>query len=53
MSKRRVEPDPEPAGCITIIIYVTILWALVFGVTYGGKHYGIACSCERGVEVGQ
>ncbi len=42
----------RPAGCITIILGILALWALVFGVTIDGKHYGVAgCSCDGGVEI--
>ncbi|MCE9637293.1 MAG: hypothetical protein K8T90_16430 [Planctomycetes bacterium] len=27
-------------GCIGTVITVIILWAIVFGVTVGGRHYG-------------
>ena len=40
-------------GCLTTIGVVVLLWALVFGVTIGGKHYGFSgcssCSCNEGV----
>jgi hypothetical protein len=36
-------------GCLGMIVFVFVLWALLFGVTYKGKHYGL--SCEKGVEV--
>ena len=39
------------SGCLSVIVMILGLWALVFGVTYEGKHYGISCSTERGVEV--
>jgi hypothetical protein len=35
-------------GCIVTIIF---LWALIFGVTWGGKHYGLSCSSDEGVKV--
>ncbi len=38
-------------GCLGWIVAVLLLWALFFGVTWDGKHYGIGCSRERGVEV--
>ena len=38
-------------GCITFPIFCLILWALIFGVTVGGKHYGVSgCSRAGGVE---
>lgn len=38
-------------GCGKTIVGVLIIWAFLFGVTYGGKHHGVSCSCDRGVEV--
>jgi hypothetical protein len=38
-------------GCLSIIVFVFALWALLFGVTYKGKHYGLQCSPDKGVEV--
>lgn len=39
------------SGCLFWIVAILALWALFFGVTVDGKHYGISCSTERGVEV--
>ncbi len=41
----------SPFGCVGCVVTVIVLWALLFGVTYGGKHYGLSCSCANGVEV--
>lgn len=30
-----------------------MIWGLVFGVTIDGRHYGISCSTDRGVELHQ
>ena len=38
-------------GCLPLVISIIALWALCFGVTVGGKHYGLSCSCERGVVI--
>lgn len=37
-------------GCITTVLGLIILWALLFGVNYNGKHYGLSCS-STGVTV--
>lgn len=50
MTKSEPESD-SPFGCIGCVLTVIVLWALLFGVTYGGKHYGLSCSCANGVEV--
>lgn len=38
-------------GCLSIVLFVILMWALCFGVTVGGHHYGFDMSCEKGVEV--
>jgi hypothetical protein len=30
-------------GCISTIIGLMLIWALLCGVNYGGKHYGVSC----------
>lgn len=39
-------------GCLGVILLVFVLWALIFGVTIGGRHHSIGCSVTNGVEVG-
>ena len=38
-------------GCLRVILLVLVLWALIFGVTWNGRHYEIGCSCDKGVHV--
>ncbi len=38
-------------GCFSFIVFMIFMWALLFGVTYDGKHYGMSCSCDRGVAI--
>ena len=39
-------------GCFTIPLLFIALWALIFGVTVDGKHYGLkGCSFDNGVEI--
>lgn len=38
-------------GCLSIVVFCLLMWALVFGVTVEGKHYAIGCSCDEGVAV--
>lgn len=38
-------------GCFGFVVFCAVLWALCFGVTVGGVHYGTRCSEARGVEV--
>lgn len=38
-------------GCLGTVIWCLLFWALLFGVTWHGRHYGITCSCDKGVEV--
>lgn len=38
-------------GCIGTIVVLIMAWALIFGVTIGGKHYGVSgCGCD-GIEI--
>ena len=40
------------AGCFTSILIIVALWALIFGVTIGGKHYGVTgCDSTNGVQI--
>lgn len=38
-------------GCLSIIILVIIMWALVYGVTFDGKHCGLGLSEDTGVSI--
>lgn len=38
-------------GCLSLIVFILLVWALIFGVTWNGKHHGINCSTERGVGI--
>lgn len=38
-------------GCLSLIVFVIVLWAMIFGVTWNGKHHDINCSTERGVGI--
>ena len=38
-------------GCLPLVLLVFLGWALLFGVTWNGKHHGISCSRARGVEI--
>jgi hypothetical protein len=40
-------------GCLSVILFVLVLWALLFGVTLDGKHYGLDLSCNDGVTIHQ
>jgi hypothetical protein len=43
--------DDGGCGCLGFIAFLIVLWALVFGVTIDGKHYGLSCSVAQGVEI--
>lgn len=36
-------------GCLSLILFAFLLWALVYGVTIGGRHYSVSCTTEHGV----
>ena len=38
-------------GCVSVVVRVFVLWVLVFGITLGGKHYGLSLDCNKGVVV--
>ena len=39
-------------GCVGLILTCLFFWALIFGVTYGGKHHGVTCGNDsQGVVV--
>lgn len=48
MSKQSGDGD---TGCLGCVLSVLLVWALVFGVTVGGRHYGVFCSPDKGVEI--
>jgi len=33
-------------GCLGVVIVLILLWALIFGVNYKGKHYGMSYGCN-------
>ena len=39
-------------GCLGTVLLIVAVWALVFGVTVDGKHYGVSgCDATHGVKV--
>lgn len=38
-------------GCLLMIIGFFLIWMLLFGVTVGGRHYGVGCNCSEGVVI--
>lgn len=40
----------SPFGCLGCVVTILALWALVFGVTWGGIKYVVKCSATNGVE---
>lgn len=38
-------------GCLVVILFLLVAWALMFGVTADGRHYDLDCSCDHGVQV--
>lgn len=50
-SRGRSSSSGGGCGCLGIITFVFIIWALLFGVTVDGTHYDVGCGCDNGVEV--
>lgn len=48
---KNVDVNFNPLGCLPLLISILALWALCCGVTVGGKHYEVNCSCAKGVDV--
>jgi hypothetical protein len=38
-------------GCLGVIVWITLMWAIFCGVTVNGTHYGMSCSCDDGVRI--
>lgn len=38
-------------GCLGLVLFVFVVWAMLFGVTWGGIHYQTSCSCDDGVQI--
>lgn len=37
-------------GCLGLILTIILVWALLFGITINGKHYGLhGCDGSNGV----
>ena len=52
MGENKSSNDGGCCGCITLVLFILAVWALLFGVTIDGKRYGLsACSVERGLEI--
>lgn len=49
--KRTRSSSGGGCGCLSFVVFALLAWALIFGVTVNGVHYGISCSFDRGVEV--
>lgn len=41
----------KPMGCLSMILFFLVFWALLFGVTVDGKHYGLDLSCNNGITI--
>jgi len=36
-------------GCFSLVFFILFVWAILYGVTFDGKHYELSCSETRGV----
>ena len=48
---RNLDVSVGNGGCISIILFVFLIWALLFGVTCNGAHHGVTCESKRGVVI--
>jgi len=37
---------------LELIVVIWVLYALAFGLTVNGKHYGVTCDDKSGVSIG-
>ena len=52
MSKRSADNSGGGCGCISLVAGVLFVWALLFGVTIDGRHYGLSgCSSADGLQI--
>lgn len=49
MTNTKIAVNTGP-GCFGLVIAIIMLWALLFGVNYDGKHYGLSCG-SKGVDI--
>jgi hypothetical protein len=52
VSKRSADNSGGGCGCISLVAGVLFVWALLFGVTIDGRHYGLSgCSSADGLQI--
>lgn len=45
-NKTEIRLGGSGIGCFTLILSITLLWILLFGLNYEGKHYGFSCGSD-------
>jgi hypothetical protein len=40
-------------GCLSGLLFIGLLCALAFGVTWGGVHYAVSCSTNQGIRISE
>jgi len=38
-------------AAVPVVLLAMLVWALVFGVTVGGRHHLVSCSDDRGLVI--
>jgi hypothetical protein len=52
VTKVEIREGTSCLGCLGIVVILIALWAVVFGVTVDGKHYGLtSCKTDGGVHI--
>ena len=54
MSETKSSSSSSSSGggsCLGCVIFIIVMWAVIFGVTWQGIHYSMDCSSSDGVQI--